>query len=47
MHAAQLRLDYILANEQLLKNKPQVRILHEGEVDSLSDHYPIDDFILY
>jgi endonuclease/exonuclease/phosphatase family metal-dependent hydrolase len=42
MHAAHLRLDYILVNEHFLKNKPKIRILHEGEVDSLSDHYPIE-----
>jgi endonuclease/exonuclease/phosphatase family metal-dependent hydrolase len=42
MHAAHLRLDYILANEHFLKNKPKVRTLHEEDVDYLSDHYPIE-----
>jgi endonuclease/exonuclease/phosphatase family metal-dependent hydrolase len=42
MHAAHLRLDYILANKHFFKNNPKVRILHEGDVNYLSDHYPVE-----
>jgi len=43
-HAARMRLDYILVNEAFLGQRPEVRvrILHNEEVDTLSDHYPVE-----
>ena len=43
-HAARMRLDYILVNEAFLgqRSEVQVRILHNEEVDTLSDHYPVE-----
>lgn len=42
MHAAAMRLDYFLANKSLFDRKPSARIIHNHEVDQLSDHYPIE-----
>jgi len=41
MHAAKLRLDYILVNDTLMKRGAKSRIIRDAEVDGLSDHYPI------
>ena len=43
-HAAGMRLDYILVNEAILGQRPgvRVRIIHNEEVDTLSDHYPVE-----
>lgn len=42
MHAAKMRLDYMLANNAFLDRSPQVHIIRGNEVDLLSDHYPIE-----
>lgn len=42
MHAAPMRIDYMLANRPLLDLKPTAVILQDGELDYLSDHYPIE-----
>lgn len=42
MHAAGVRLDYILANVALQALRPQSRIVRDEEVDTLSDHYPVE-----
>ncbi|WP_062108162.1 endonuclease/exonuclease/phosphatase family protein [Bacillus niameyensis] len=36
-----LRIDYMLANSALLQFEPEAEIVHGSEVDTLSDHYPI------
>lgn len=41
MHAACLRLDYVLVNESLRKRGPAASIIRDTHVDFLSDHYPI------
>ncbi|WP_245640106.1 endonuclease/exonuclease/phosphatase family protein [Paenibacillus dakarensis] len=41
MHAACLRLDYVLVNESLRKRGPAASIVRDAHVDGLSDHYPI------
>jgi endonuclease/exonuclease/phosphatase family metal-dependent hydrolase len=41
-HAARMRLDYILVNAALLARRPRVRVLHTEQVQSLSDHYPVE-----
>lgn len=41
MHAACLRLDYVLVNESLRKRGPAASIIRDAHVDWLSDHYPI------
>ena len=41
-HVPKLRIDYLLANDQLLQRSPKSRILHGEEVELLSDHYPIE-----
>jgi endonuclease/exonuclease/phosphatase family metal-dependent hydrolase len=42
MHAARMRLDYMLANAAFAKLATPVRALHGDAVDRLSDHYPIE-----
>lgn len=41
MHAAKLRLDYILVNHALMKRGASSRIVRNDEVEELSDHYPV------
>ncbi len=41
-HVARMRLDYVLVNAALLARAPMVRTLRGGEVDRLSDHYPVE-----
>lgn len=36
-----LRIDYMLANLALLQFEPEAEIIHGPEVDTISDHYPI------
>jgi endonuclease/exonuclease/phosphatase family metal-dependent hydrolase len=40
-HAAELRLDYILAAGDFGPRPPRVTVVHGPEVDRLSDHYPV------
>ena len=42
MHAAKMRLDYMLANKAFLNRSPEAHIIRDSEVDRLSDHYPIE-----
>ncbi|MEF2245243.1 endonuclease/exonuclease/phosphatase family protein [Paenibacillus sp. IITD108] len=41
MHAAKLRLDYVLINKALLQRNPAASICYDQETDLISDHYPI------
>jgi len=41
MHAAKLRLDYVLVNQVLLQQNPAASICYDQETDLISDHYPI------
>lgn len=39
---AGVRLDYILVNSKLQQHRPQSRVLRSTELDTLSDHYPVE-----
>lgn len=41
-HATQMRIDYILVNDTFLNWSPKAQILHNDQVDVLSDHYPVE-----
>jgi endonuclease/exonuclease/phosphatase family metal-dependent hydrolase len=42
MHAARMRLDYMLANAALAPAAGPARPLHTADTDRLSGHYPIE-----
>jgi endonuclease/exonuclease/phosphatase family metal-dependent hydrolase len=42
MHAAPMRLDYILANDAAMQFSPRARIVAESATSTLSDHYPVE-----
>lgn len=37
-----VRIDYMLVNDQLLTHKPQAHVIRSSEVDTISDHYPVE-----
>ena len=41
MHAAPMRLDYMLANAAFAESAGPARPLHSADTDRLSDHYPV------
>ncbi len=40
-HSEEMRIDYILCNEEMMMCKPAVKPLTDPPLDMLSDHYPV------
>ncbi|GIP36932.1 hypothetical protein J31TS4_02120 [Paenibacillus sp. J31TS4] len=41
-HFPKLRIDYMLVNDKLLQRSPKSTVIHDEQVEKLSDHYPIE-----